>query len=71
MQQRDCEIAALRTELSQHLRMQESSPEAFLGHLSRLEADVSAMVTASALSLSTPRSGSAQQTLLLRRTGIL
>jgi hypothetical protein len=52
MQQRDCEIAALRTELLRHSRVQESSSE------TSFDADVSALPTASALPLATPPSGS-------------
>jgi hypothetical protein len=40
MQQHDCEIAALWTEQSRHLLMQESSSEARLGRVTRFEADV-------------------------------
>jgi hypothetical protein len=48
MQQHDHEIASLRTELLRHSRMQESSSEALLGRVARLEAAVSAVQTASA-----------------------
>jgi hypothetical protein len=49
MQQRCCEIVALRTELLRHLLAQESSSEALFGRMARLEAAVSALQTASAL----------------------
>jgi hypothetical protein len=42
MQQCNCEIASLRTELSRHMRLAESSSEALLGRVLRLEAGVSA-----------------------------
>jgi hypothetical protein len=58
MQQRDCKIAALRTELSRNSRMHESSSEALLGRVARLKDDVSALQTASALLLAIPPSGS-------------
>jgi hypothetical protein len=57
MQQGDCEIMALWTELSRPSRVQESSSEAVFGRVSRLEADVSALQTASALLPATPPSG--------------
>jgi hypothetical protein len=44
MQQRDFGIVSLRTELLRHLWLQESSSEAFLGRVARLEAEVSAFV---------------------------
>jgi hypothetical protein len=53
MQQRECEIVALRTELSRHLQAQESSSELLLGRVARLEAEVLALVTAPALAHST------------------
>jgi hypothetical protein len=43
MQQRDCEIASLRTELPRHSRMQESVWDAVLGRVAGLEAEVSAL----------------------------
>jgi hypothetical protein len=46
MQQHDCEIAALWTEQSRHLRLQESSSEALLGRVARFEAEISALRTA-------------------------
>jgi hypothetical protein len=49
MQQSDCEIVALRTELLRHSRAQESASEAVLGRVARLEADLSALHTASGL----------------------
>jgi hypothetical protein len=49
IQRRDCEIAALRTELSQ----QQHNQEAVLGRVARLEADVLALHTAPALPHST------------------
>jgi hypothetical protein len=53
MQQRECEIAALRTELLRHMRVQESSSELLLWRVAGLEAEVSALMAASALSLAT------------------
>jgi hypothetical protein len=53
MQQHDREIAALRADLSRHLRLQESSSEGLLGRVARLEAEVSALRTESALARST------------------
>jgi hypothetical protein len=45
MQQHDCEIAALRTELSRQSRLQESSSELLLVRVARLEAEVLALVS--------------------------
>jgi hypothetical protein len=53
MQQRDCEIAALQSELSQHFQAQELSSEAIFGPVAHLEAEIAALVTASALPPST------------------
>jgi hypothetical protein len=50
-QQRDCEIAALQTELSRHMRLHESCSELLLGRVARLEAAVSPLITASASAL--------------------
>jgi hypothetical protein len=46
MQQRECDIAALRTELSRQFRAQESASEALLGRVARLEAEASALRSA-------------------------
>jgi hypothetical protein len=46
MQQHDCEIAALWTAQSRHLLTQESSSEALLCRVARLEAEISALRTA-------------------------
>jgi hypothetical protein len=46
MQQRDYEIAALRTELSRHSQVQESISELLLGRVVRLEATVSPLIAA-------------------------
>jgi hypothetical protein len=46
IQQRDCDIAALRTELSRQLRAQESASEALLGRVAGLEAEASALRSA-------------------------
>jgi hypothetical protein len=51
MQHRDSEIAALRTELSRHMRLQESCSELLLGRVARLEAAVSPLITAPASAL--------------------
>jgi hypothetical protein len=40
LRQRDCEMAALLTELSRHSQAQESASERLLGHVARLEAKV-------------------------------
>jgi hypothetical protein len=64
MQQHDCEIAALQSELSQHLQAQESSSEALLGRVGRLEAELSALQTASALPLASPPSRSVSQAVV-------
>jgi hypothetical protein len=53
MQRRDCEIAVLQTKLSRHSRVQKSRSEAVLGRVVRLEAEVSALVAASAFPHST------------------
>jgi hypothetical protein len=53
MQQRDHDIAALRTELSRHSAVQDLSSEALLGRMARLEAEVSALHTGPALAHST------------------
>jgi hypothetical protein len=49
MQERDYEIAALRTELSRQSRVQESASEGLLGRVTRLEAEVSGSHTPPAL----------------------
>jgi hypothetical protein len=51
IQQRDREIAALRTELSRHMRLHESCSELLLGRVARLEAVVSPLITAPASAL--------------------
>jgi hypothetical protein len=43
MQQHDLEIAAVQCELSRQSRVQESTAEAFLGRIARLETDVSTL----------------------------
>jgi hypothetical protein len=71
MQQRDREIATLQTELSRHSRLQELASKALLGRVAHLEADVSALHTASALPLATPPSKPFWPALPFRRSGIL
>jgi hypothetical protein len=51
MQQRECEIAALETELSRQSRLQESTSELLLGRVARLEAAVSPLIAAPAPAL--------------------
>jgi hypothetical protein len=53
MQHRECEIAALRTELSRHSQTHESTSALLLGRVARLEAAVSPLITAPAVVHST------------------
>jgi hypothetical protein len=53
MHRRDCEILALRAELSRQSQVQELSSEGLLGRMARLEAEVSALHTGPTLPLAT------------------